>query len=66
MSETKHEDFTASSLAKAAGVHYTYIARLCRQGRIPARKFGPVWLIHYEDGVAWLEARQVKQETQES
>lgn len=60
-SETRR-DFTASSLAAAAGVDKSYIARLCRQGIIPAVKLSPmVWLIRYEDGAAWLAARKAKQ-----
>jgi len=63
----KQIDFTASSLAEAAGVDNSYIARLCRQGKIPAIKLNPqTWLIRYEDGAAWLEARQAKQEASES
>lgn len=60
-SETK-PDFTATSLAKAAGVHKTYVARLCKAGIIPAVKIaGAVWVIRYEDGAAWLAARKAKQ-----
>jgi len=54
------QDFTASSLAEAAGVHFSHVARLCQQGRIPARKFGSAWVIRYEVGQRWLEEREAK------
>jgi hypothetical protein len=57
---TEQQDFTASSLAQDAGVTFGYIAQLCRAGKIPARKFGNVWLIRYAVGAAWLEARKAK------
>lgn len=61
MNDETQRDFTASSLAKAAGVHKTYVARLCKAGIIPAVKVAEaVWLIRYEDGAAWLAARQAK------
>lgn len=63
--DEKREPFTASSLAKAADVSPSYIASLCRDGRISARKFGPAWLIPYDEGEAWLAERQAKQEAQE-
>lgn len=63
---TEPRDYTATTLAAAAGISKTYVARLCRQGKIPAVKLSPtVWLIRYEDGVAWLEARETKR-SQES
>lgn len=55
------QDFTAYSLAQAAGIDYSYVARLCRQGRIPARKFGHAWLIRYEVGQRWIEEREARQ-----
>ena len=58
---TEQYDYTASSLATAAGVTFSHVARLCREGRIPARKFGSSWQIRYKDGQAWLAERQAKQ-----
>ena len=58
------QDFTASSLAEAAGVHFSHVARLCRQGRIPARKFGSAWVIRYEVGRQWLEEREARKAEQ--
>jgi len=63
---TTKQDFTASSLAAAAGVTFSYIAQLCRAGKIPAQKFGAAWLIRYEDGAAWLEQRKPEQAAQEA
>lgn len=59
--DANEQDYTATSLAAAAGVHFTYIARLCRQGKLACRKLGQYWLISREDGQRWLEERQAKQ-----
>lgn len=56
------QDYTASSLAEAAGVHYSHIARLCREGRIPARKFASLWIITYADGQQWIAEREAKRQ----
>jgi excisionase family DNA binding protein len=56
--EQTERPYTATSLADAAGVSVQYVARLCRQGKIPAQKIGPVWLIAPEDGRQWLERRR--------
>ena len=64
--DSHHEDFTASSLARAEGVHRSYIARLCREGKIKAKKFATVWIISYEAGTAWRKERQAKRQAQES
>ena len=54
-------DYNAASLAHAAGVAPTYVARLCRAGRIPAVKVADtIWVISYEDGQAWLAKRKKK------
>jgi hypothetical protein len=52
------EPYTASSLAKAANVDPSYIARLCRRGELDCHKLGPVWLIAYDTGRAWLAQRK--------
>jgi excisionase family DNA binding protein len=56
--ENQPRPYTASSLARAAGVSVVYIARLCRQGKLRAMKLKSVWLIPREAGDAWLEARK--------
>lgn len=63
---TTGRDFTAGTLARAAGVSPSYVARLCRLGILPAVKVaGAVWVIRYADGAAWLAQREAKQrETQ--
>ncbi len=53
--------YTASSLADEAGVNVTYVARLCRLGKIRAEKVGPIWLIQREEARAWLERRRQRQ-----
>ena len=55
------DTMTAQDLAEKAGVSQSYISRLCRRGRIKARKLGPVWLISPEAAQDYLEARQEKQ-----
>lgn len=49
--------YSATDLAEKAGVSGSYVARLCRTGKLPAQKFGTVWLIREEDADAWLEKR---------
>jgi len=52
--------WTATSLAAEAGVAKSYVARLCRTGRISAQKFGSVWMISDEEGRRWLDERATK------
>lgn len=40
---------TITQAAQIAGVSESYLRRLCRQGKIPARKYGWVWLIEEQD-----------------
>lgn len=62
-SESEHlQAWTATSLAQAAGVDSSYIARLCRQGKIAAQKFGQAWMIPYAEGRRWLDERTAKSE----
>jgi len=57
-SESHEQPFTATSLAEAADIDASYIARLCRQGKIKAMKFGQAWMIPYEEGRRWLAERE--------
>ena len=57
--------WTATSLAAAAGVANSYVARLCRTGRISAQKFGSVWMISYEEGQRWLDERAAQSKSQD-
>lgn len=59
----KQQDYTATDLAKAAGVHFTYTARLCRKGKLPCRRLGRYWIISFEDGQKWLEEREARRES---
>jgi len=52
------QPFTASSLAQAAGVTRSYIARLCRLGELRCTKAGSVWIIQPEDALRWLDSRE--------
>jgi hypothetical protein len=49
--------YNASTLAAAAGVAFSWIARLCKMGKIDAVKMGNQWFIARDVGDAWLEAR---------
>jgi len=49
--------WTATSLASVAGVDSSYIARLCRRGKIAAQKFGQAWMIPFAEGQRWLNER---------
>jgi AraC-like DNA-binding protein len=54
---SEKQPWTASSLAQAAGVASSYVARLCREGEIAAQKFGQAWMIPYEEGMRWMAER---------
>ena len=53
MSETP-KIYSASDLARAAGVTPGYIARLINAGKIPATKLGTTWIIQARDAEEWL------------
>ena len=57
---TEEQDFTASSLATAAGVTFGYICQLCRSGKLACRKLGNYWIISHDVGAAWLAEREAK------
>ena len=51
---------TAADLARRAGVHFTYVARLCQYGHLPARKLGNYWVIRAEVAERWIAERKVR------
>lgn len=55
---TEPKLYSATDLAKRANVSLSYVARLCRQGVIPAVKMGHMWIIEPDDARVWLESRQ--------
>lgn len=57
--------YTASTLAKKAGVSKSYVARLCRRDKLPALKVGGAWLILREVGDEWIENRERRQQEEE-
>ena len=59
--DTPKQDYTAKDLAAEAGIDFSYIARLCRLGKLPCRRLGRYWLISREDAQHWLEERKAKQ-----
>lgn len=38
--------------------HVSYIHNLCRAGKIPAIKWGPMWAITEQDFLEWYENRR--------
>jgi hypothetical protein len=59
MTETNEPRFyTARMLAEAANVSSSYVARLCRQGQIPAEKIGHTWIIDTKTAAAFLAERK--------
>ena len=63
--QNEQHPWTATSLGEAAGIYHTYIARLCRQGKLNAYKFGQSWLIPYEEGITWLNERETREAPKE-
>jgi excisionase family DNA binding protein len=59
-------DYTAATLAQAAGIGKSYVARLCRNGALPCTRIGHVWLIRYDVAQQWLAARKAKLDATES
>ncbi|MGC9396743.1 MAG: hypothetical protein ACP5J4_18005 [Anaerolineae bacterium] len=57
--------WTATSLGAAAGVTGSYVSRLCRQGKIKGQKFGPAWMIPYEEGRRWLDEHAAESKSQD-
>lgn len=46
MTNSEGEWLTVQEAAKLTGYHAEYLRLMIREGRITARKFGPVWAIH--------------------
>lgn len=55
---TEQQDYTAFSLATATGLTFSYIARLCRDGKLDCRKFGNYWVIPHTVGAAFIAERE--------
>lgn len=59
--ETMEKDtetyITASELARRAELSNSYLARLCRDGRIPAQRAGQSWIISESAARDWLAER---------
>ena len=53
---------TTAEAAALADYHPNYIRRLIREGKIEARKFGPVWQIDRDSVLAYAEAMEEKGE----
>lgn len=56
MSEEQQRQLTATEMAREVGVSKSYIARLCREGRIAAEKVGgTVWVIERKEVLRWID-----------
>jgi excisionase family DNA binding protein len=64
--DESRKPFTASGLAREAGVHHSYVTHLVREGVIPAMKIGNAWIIQREDGLAWIAEREERLQEDES
>jgi len=49
------EWLTVQDAAKLSGYHAEYVRLLIRQGKLTAKKFGPVWAISKYSLLAYLE-----------
>ena len=55
MSKTGDEWLTVQEAAKLTGYHAEYLRLLIREGKITARKFGPVWAIDKSSLLTYLK-----------
>ncbi len=62
MSNDDRKAYTVTTLAEAAGVNRSYIARLCKAGAIPSYLVGKQYVIPYNAGLEWLALRARKAE----
>jgi hypothetical protein len=62
--DMREQPYTAAALAREADVSRTYVARLCRQGKLEAVKVGGIWIITPEVAKAWLEGREAGQDSE--
>jgi excisionase family DNA binding protein len=51
---------TTAEAAEIGNYHINHVRRLIREGRIEARKFGTVWMVHRESFISYLEETQNK------
>lgn len=51
-------EITIADAARRSKLTPSYIARACRTGELPARKFGAAWTFTQEDFDLWNAARQ--------
>jgi len=52
------EWLTVQEAAKLTGYHAEYLRILTREGKITARKFGPVWAINKSSLLAYLKTAE--------
>ena len=57
-SATVAETMTTQEVADVAGTTPEHVARLCREGRLKARKVGRTWLVSEESVYSWLRTRR--------
>lgn len=56
------EWITTAEAAELANYHPDYIRQLIRDGRVNARKFGPVWQVDRESVLAYVAEQEAKGE----
>jgi excisionase family DNA binding protein len=49
---------TTNEAADLSGYHLVYLRTLIREGRIEARKFGPVWQVNRQSLMAYIKAAE--------
>ena len=54
-SKNGDEWLTVQEAAKLTGYHAEYVRLLIREGKVAARKFGPVWAINKSSLLAYLK-----------
>lgn len=58
MSKNGEEWLTVQEAAKLTGYHAEYLRLLIREGKIAARKFGPVWAINKSSLLTYLKVAE--------
>ena len=52
--------YTVEEMAKALKLHPYTVRRLCRDGKIPAFKFGGQWRFDLKEIDAWVRSQKIK------
>jgi excisionase family DNA binding protein len=52
--------YTVEEIAKGLKLHPYTVRRLCREGKIPAFKFGGQWRFDLKEIDAWVRSKKIK------